>query len=121
NFPYEFKIALVEQSLQPGACVAQIARENGINDNESSPLQSSLLVSERMAFKLHRQGMIMETIGKNNAVCNEYPSPILPKERWRYQMVNMYPDSGQCHPFGRRDGCGIFDRNRMIRQRQNTA
>ena len=26
---YEFKIALVEQSLQPGACVAQIARENG--------------------------------------------------------------------------------------------
>ncbi len=24
NFPYEFKIALVEQSLQPGACVAQI-------------------------------------------------------------------------------------------------
>ncbi|RXB74440.1 conjugal transfer protein, partial [Escherichia coli] len=23
--------------------------------NESSPLQSSLLVSERMAFKLHRQ------------------------------------------------------------------
>ncbi|PAZ27590.1 hypothetical protein APU35_27125, partial [Escherichia coli] len=31
NFPYEFKIALVEQSLQPGACVAQIARENGIN------------------------------------------------------------------------------------------
>ncbi|EOU85784.1 hypothetical protein WG3_04749 [Escherichia coli KTE36] len=43
----------------------------------------------------------METIGKNNAVCNEYPSPILPKERWRYQMVNMYPDSGQCHPFGR--------------------
>ncbi|GHO14528.1 hypothetical protein MY011_48630 [Escherichia coli] len=23
----------MEQSLQPGACVAQIARENGINDN----------------------------------------------------------------------------------------
>ncbi len=58
---------------------------NGWVSNESSPLQSSLLVSERMAFKLHRQGMIMETIGKNNAVCNEYPSPILPKERWRYR------------------------------------
>ncbi len=39
---------------------------NGVS-NESSPLQSSLLVSERMAFKLHRQ-VIMETIGKNNAV-----------------------------------------------------
>ncbi|WP_215472094.1 conjugal transfer pilus assembly protein TraU [Escherichia coli] len=69
--------------------------------SEIDPTWTSLLVSERMAFKLHRQGMIMETIGKNNAVCNEYPSPILPKERWRYQMVNMYPDSGQCHPFGR--------------------
>ncbi|RBO27259.1 IS66 family insertion sequence hypothetical protein, partial [Escherichia coli] len=30
--------ALVEQSLQPGACVAQIARENGINDNRTSGL-----------------------------------------------------------------------------------
>lgn len=74
---------------------------NGWVSNESSPLQSSLLVSERMAFKLHRQGMIMNTIGVDVAVCYEYPSPILPKARWRYQMVNMYPDSGQCHPFGR--------------------
>ncbi|EJP1869613.1 conjugal transfer pilus assembly protein TraU [Escherichia coli] len=74
---------------------------NGWVSNESSPLQSSLLVSERMAFKLHRQGMIMNSIGVDVAVCYEYPSPILPKERWRYQMVNMYPDSGQCHPFGR--------------------
>ena len=48
---------------------------NGWVSNESSPLQSSLLVSERMAFKLHRQGMIMNTIGQNTAVCYEYPSP----------------------------------------------
>ncbi len=41
---------------------------NGWVSNESSPLQSSLLVSERMAFKLHRQrGMIMNTIGQNTA------------------------------------------------------
>lgn len=74
---------------------------SGWVSNESSPLQSSLLVSERMAYKLHRQGQIMESIGKDKAVCYEYPSPIIPKERWRYQMVNMYPDSGQCHPLGR--------------------
>ncbi|KJX15671.1 conjugal transfer protein [Enterobacter hormaechei subsp. xiangfangensis] len=54
-----------------------------------------------MAYKLHRQGQIMETVGADTAVCYEYPSPIIPKERWRYQMVNMYPDSGQCHPLGR--------------------
>ncbi|CAM8214718.1 hypothetical protein KLMIMMO078B3_28820 [Klebsiella michiganensis] len=35
----------------------------------------------------------MESIGKDKAVCYEYPSPIIPKERWRYQMVNMYPDT----------------------------
>ncbi|CNI65154.1 conjugal transfer pilus assembly protein TraU [Yersinia aleksiciae] len=74
---------------------------NGWVSNEHSPLQTSVLVSERMAFKLHRQGQIMETIGADRAVCYEYPSPIIPKERWRYQMVNMYPDSARCHPMGR--------------------
>lgn len=28
-----FKLGLVEKSLQPGTCVARLARENGINDN----------------------------------------------------------------------------------------
>lgn len=74
---------------------------NGFVSNEFSPLQSSLLLSERMAFKLHRQGMIMNSIGENKAVCFEYPSPIMPKSRWRYQLVNKYPDSGQCHALGR--------------------
>ena len=74
---------------------------NGWVSNESSPLQSSVLVSERMAFKLHRQGQIMESVGEDKKVCFEYPSPIIPKTRWRYQMVNMYPDVAQCHPFGR--------------------
>lgn len=74
---------------------------NGWVSNESSPLQSSLLVSERMAFKLHRQGQILESVGADVAVCYEYPSPIIPKERWRYQMVNMFPDAAQCHPLGR--------------------
>ncbi|EHL9236639.1 transposase, partial [Escherichia coli] len=33
RFSPEFKWRLVQQTLLPGACVAQIARENGINDN----------------------------------------------------------------------------------------
>ena len=72
----------------------------GYTSGEFSPLESSLLVSERMAFKLHREGLVMNSIGADNAVCNQYPSPIMPKERWRYQMVNMYPETGNCHPFG---------------------
>ncbi|MBF4180378.1 conjugal transfer pilus assembly protein TraU [Lelliottia nimipressuralis] len=73
----------------------------GYTSNEYSPLQSTLLVAERMAFKLHREGLIMNSIGVDTAVCFEYPSPIIPKERWRYQMVNKHPDAGQCHPVGR--------------------
>jgi len=33
NFPRDVKIALVAQSMQPGVSVAQLARENNINDN----------------------------------------------------------------------------------------
>lgn len=73
---------------------------SGWVSNESSPLQSSVLLSERMAYKLHRQGQIMETVGEDTAVCYEYPSPIIPKGRWRYQMVNMYPETNNCHPIG---------------------
>lgn len=69
--------------------------------NESSGLNSSVLLSERMNFKLHRQGLIWDTVGQNNAVCNEYPTVIMPKERYRYQMVNKHPDANQCHPLGR--------------------
>lgn len=73
----------------------------GYTSNEFSPQAASVLLSERMAFKLHRQGMIMNSTGQNTAVCYEYPSPIMPKDRYRYQMVNMYPDTAMCHPFGR--------------------
>lgn len=33
NFPEVFKRRLVEQSLQPGINIAQLARNNNINDN----------------------------------------------------------------------------------------
>lgn len=33
NYSMEFKLAMVEKSLQPGVSVALLARNNGINDN----------------------------------------------------------------------------------------
>ena len=33
SYPMDFKLYLVEKSYQPGACVARLARDNGINDN----------------------------------------------------------------------------------------
>ncbi|WP_336185769.1 IS66-like element accessory protein TnpA [Klebsiella grimontii] len=33
NYSNDFKLRMVELASRPGACVAQIARENGVNDN----------------------------------------------------------------------------------------
>lgn len=33
NYPDDLKLRMVELASQPGACVAQIAREHDINDN----------------------------------------------------------------------------------------
>ncbi|WP_407224969.1 transposase [Enterobacter kobei] len=41
----DFKLALVEKSYQPGACVARLARDNGINDNLLFTLAPALQTS----------------------------------------------------------------------------
>jgi conjugal transfer pilus assembly protein TraU len=68
-----------------------------------SGVQASLLLAERLAFKMHRLGLAWDSVGEDGlALCSTYPSPILPKSRYRYQMVNPLPTTGQtgCHPFG---------------------
>ncbi|MCS4492648.1 IS66-like element accessory protein TnpA [Pantoea sp. B623] len=47
DWPMVFKIRMAELSLQPGACVAALAREHGVNDN--------LVFNWR---NLHRQGLL---------------------------------------------------------------
>ena len=67
---------------------------------EYSVLQNATLLSERMAFKLHREGLVKDSIGQNGAVCFQSYRPILPKNRYRYALVNPTPDANACHPFG---------------------
>ena len=67
-------------------------------------VQASTLLAERMAYKLHREGLLWESSGQNGtALCYQYPTPLMPKSRYRYQMVNPLPTtgSGGCFPFGR--------------------
>jgi len=73
---------------------------SGHNNNQYSPLQIGALMSERMIFKLHRQGQVWESIGVDVAVCHQYPSPVVPKSRWRYHQTTMIPDVIIGHPFG---------------------
>lgn len=67
---------------------------------EYSPFQNSVLLAERMDFKLHLEGLIKDSQSENVAVCHQTYMPIMPKNRYRYEMENMIPDSNSCHPFG---------------------
>ncbi len=67
---------------------------------EYSTLQNSTLLSERMDYKLHREGLIEDSSGKNFAVCHQTYTPILPKDRYRYELMNPSSDANSCHPFG---------------------
>ncbi len=61
SYSREFKINLVKQALQPGAVVARIAREHGINDNMlfnwKNLYENGLLnddnMQEEVPFRLH--------------------------------------------------------------------
>lgn len=67
---------------------------------EYSVLQNSVLLSERMAYKLHREGLVKDSVGENGAVCFQYYRPIIPKTRYRYEFVNPVSEANACHPFG---------------------
>jgi len=78
---------------------------NGHVQEHIGGVQASTLLAERMAYKMHREGLLWDSIGQNGiALCYQYPSPIIPKSRYRYQMVNPMPTAkgGEdgCHPFG---------------------
>ena len=67
-------------------------------------VQASTLLAERMAFKLHSEGLLWDSTGQNGiALCYQTQAPIIPKSRYRYQMVNPLPTTGKggCFPFGR--------------------
>lgn len=68
---------------------------------EYSMLQNTTLLSERMAYKLHRfPPVIADSTGTNYAVCFQHHLPIMPKDRYRYELVNPMSDANSCHPFG---------------------
>jgi len=74
---------------------------DGTVSNQSSPIQAALLLSERMDFKLHRLSLIEDSVSENSpALCNPHFDPIMPKSRYRYQMVNTVPDGDHAYPFG---------------------
>ena len=65
-----------------------------------SPVQTALLLAERLNFKLHREGLILDSSPEKDAICTEHYSPTIPKSRYRYEMVNQVADGRHCYPTG---------------------
>lgn len=66
-------------------------------------VQASLLLTERMTYKLHRMGLLWGSVG-TEALCGKYPMPIMRKSQYRAQMTYPVPTtSGKhcCSPYGR--------------------
>lgn len=73
--------------------------------DEKGAIQSAVLLSERMDFKMHREGLVLDSSGDagsiyDGPVCHTYLAPIMPKSRYRYQMTNTISAADQCYQFG---------------------
>ena len=65
-----------------------------------SPVQTALLLTERLNFKLHREMLITDSNPAPGAICIPHHYPVTPKSRYRYEMVNQVPDGKHCYPSG---------------------
>ena len=73
---------------------------NGNINAHLGGVQASLNATEKMTFKLHRQGMAHQTSSnKVSEICSKQLALIMKKSHYRYQMVN--PDPSKCFPFGK--------------------
>lgn len=66
-------------------------------------VQASVLLTERLLFKLHRLGIVQDSDRSPAGLCAQHYQPILPKSRYRYQMTYPVPTTRSlgCQPFGR--------------------
>jgi conjugal transfer pilus assembly protein TraU len=64
-----------------------------------TPLQAATLIMERLNYKMHRQGLVLESSGKAGAICRDHVALMLPKSRYRYQLSRMLPEASRCHPY----------------------
>jgi conjugal transfer pilus assembly protein TraU len=74
---------------------------NGNIQHRFTNVGNAVLMAERMNYKLHRQGLVTDSIGIDYAVCYTQFSAFLPKSRYRYQFTNVVPEPYLCHPYGK--------------------
>lgn len=85
-----------------GGCQGSMYPFSGSIPAHVGGVQASLLALQRMIAKLHREGLLKGTVGKD-AWCDRYPMPIIKKTQYKTQMLYPIPTTGsrQCYPLGR--------------------
>lgn len=71
------------------------------NTRSGGGVGSSVLLAQRMLYKLHREGLLWGSAGPL-AMCGKIPMPILPKGQYKTQLVHPIPETigaGAAHPF----------------------
>lgn len=87
-------------------CQGSLYPFTGTISDHVGGVQGSLLATERMIAKLHREGLLWGYVG-SDALCDKYPMPIIRKSQYKTQMVYPIPStttthvSKGCHPLGR--------------------
>ncbi|KPF82203.1 conjugal transfer protein [alpha proteobacterium AAP38] len=95
-------------------CQGSLYPLDGNIQAQTGAVQGSLLATERMAYKLHRELILWGSFG-SDGMCGRYPMPVMRKSQYRSQMVNPVPTSrgpNACPPFGRTTT--IYESNRMV-------
>lgn len=72
----------------------------GFVDYNYSPVQTSLLLTERLNYKLHRLQLINDSTPDYPKICSAQNYWVIPKNRYRYEMVNQVADGKHCYPSG---------------------
>lgn len=65
-----------------------------------SPVQTALLLTERLNYKMHREFLIADSSPEASAICSKHYYPVTPKSRYRYELVNQIADGKHCYPTG---------------------
>ena len=72
----------------------------GNTSHVTSAIQTAFLLTQRLNFKLHRFWLISDSRGRDGNTCKTYHHPVIPKSRYRYELVNQVADSRNCYPSG---------------------
>lgn len=83
-----------------GGCQGSLYPFSGNVSAHVGGVQASLLLTQRMMAKLHREFLLQGTMGKEGW-CGKYPMPVIRKSQYKTQMVYPVPHTQGCQPLGR--------------------